>query len=103
MSLHQWQSLSLDTRLDLLHSLLEHGFIDAALRSGAIFAGVPQLQSEMDAVEVAQLLECTSKEASTWLALSTPFARYALRKRGKIVGELGAVMAGGKPNRHGKR
>lgn len=84
LSLHQWQSLSLDTRLDLLHSPLELGFISTALRCGASFAGVPQAQAEMDAMEVAQLLECSSEEASTWLALSTPFARYALRKRSKI-------------------
>lgn len=85
LSLDQWQSLSIDTRLDLLHSLLEQGFIQAALRSGASFSGVPKIEAEMDEAEVAHLLECTREEASSWLAFSTPFARYALRKRGKII------------------
>lgn len=85
LTLEQWQSLSIDTRLDLLHSLLEQGFIQVALRSGASFAGVPKIESEMDEAEAARLLECTGEEALSWLTFSTPFARYALRKRGKIV------------------
>lgn len=103
LSLNQWQSLTISTRLDLVQLLPVQGFAETALKSGAYFVGAPQIQAEMDEVEAAQLLECTSQEASLWLALSTPFARYALRKRAKAVFELGEVVAGGKPNRYGKR
>ncbi len=99
LSLKQWQSLAIGTRLELVQ-LLEQEFVETALRSGANFVGAPKIPAEMDEVEAALLLECTSQEASLWLALSTPFARYALRKRTKTVCE---AVPSGQANRVGTR
>jgi len=85
LTLNQWQSLTLATRVDLLRLLPAHGFIEAALNAGAFGAGARQGTVEMDEVEVARLLTFTHQEAVRWLASSTSFARYALRKRRKAV------------------
>lgn len=89
LSLKQWHSLAPSTRAGLLQLLPGRGFVEAAQNSGAYFVEVPQVQAQMDEVEAAQLLECTHQEAVEWLALSSPFARYALRKRAKAGRQAG--------------
>lgn len=97
LSLIQWQSLTITSRLGLVKILPKDGFVERALESGAYVTGVPQLQAKIVEVEAAQLLGCTRQEAALWLASSTPFSRYALRKRVKTF-KVPTPVLGGPPN-----
>jgi hypothetical protein len=85
LTLKRWQSLAPKVRVNLLRILPENGFADAALLAGAhVAVGLSERQANMDEAEASHLLNCSRERAAQWLAASTSFARYALRKRERV-------------------
>ena len=79
-TLDQWQALPLSIRVDLLHLLVAETFAETAQKAGASSVEIQQDQ-EIERAQAAELLGCSSQEATSWLDSSTPFAKYMLRKQ----------------------
>ena len=81
LSLQQWQALPLAVRAELVRLLPSQGFAVYARQAGASTDNGPRtVRDPIRARHLAGLFGCSLQEATNWLAIATPFARFAVAK-----------------------
>lgn len=85
LTLDQWQALPLLERRTLVQLVHEDEFAVHARDAGARTDRRHACGQEIDAIDLASLLNCDLVQARDWLSCASQFARYVAQKRVRLI------------------